>query len=135
MSKLIFSEESYAIIGACMEVHNQLGPGFLESVYQEALHVELLLRNIPHFQQIELPVYYKNNRLKKCFKADYLCYENILLEIKAIKSITPTEKGIALNYLKAAQLPLILLVNFGEEDLSFERLILGEKLRTPRKYD
>ncbi len=131
MNKLFFKEESYAIIGACMEVHNQLGPGFLESVYQEALHIEMINRKIPHFQQIEIPVHYKREPLKKSFKVDFLCYDQILVEIKAIKELSNLEKSIALNYLKAGQFPLCLLINFGEEYLVYERFLLTEKLKYP----
>lgn len=128
MSKLIFKQESFEIIGACMEVHNQLGPGFLESVYQQALHIELCLRNIPHQMQVELPVYYKTELLPKGFRIDFLCYDEILLEIKALKDLTNIERAIALNYLKVSRLPLCHLVNFGEESLAFERYIYSKNL-------
>lgn len=118
---ILYKEESYLIIGACIEVHRQLGPGFRESVYQEALSLELGLQNIPFAAQPEIRIHYKDILLQKKFKPDFLCYNNIQLEIKAASSLTPSDESQVINVLKAAKLPLGLLVNFGEEKLVYRR--------------
>ena len=123
MNKIIYKNESFAIIGACLEVYNELGPGFLESVYQEALHREFLLRGIPHQQQSPINVYYKEDPLNKHFRADFLCYDKILVELKAAKELTSIDEAILLNYLKASRNNLGILANFGEAEFVFKRFI------------
>jgi GxxExxY protein len=123
MDKLIYRAESFQIIGACLEVYNELGPGFLESVYQEALHREFILRGIPHQQQYPLEVFYKEDPLNRQFRADFLCYDKILVELKATSSLTSIDEAVVLNYLKASRLHLAILVNFCEAELVFKRLI------------
>src|SRR5579862_1586934 len=93
--------QTHAIIGAAMEVHRQLGPGFLEAVYQEALALEFAARGIPFAPEVELPVYYKGQQLTCFYKADFVCYESVILELKALKAITGVEEAQLLNYLKA----------------------------------
>ena len=121
MTELLFKKESYEIVGACMEVHNNLGPGFLESVYQEALAREFLERKIPFLEQWGIDVYYKGEKLEKKFFADFICYGEIIIEIKAMEGFVPEHEAQLINYLKATQKPLGLLVNFGAEKLQYRR--------------
>ncbi len=119
--ELIFKDEVYQIVGAAMEVFNQLGCGFLEAVYQEALEIELDERRISHVPQKRIEIFYKGRMLHKEYIADFLCHERILVEIKAIKAITGIEEAQILNYLKATHLPLGLIVNFGASQLEWKR--------------
>ena len=112
---------TYAIIGACMEVHRLLGPGFLEAVYQEALEIEFDERRIPHVPQKRIEISYKGRVLNKEYIADFLCYDQIVIEIKAIKAIAGIEEAQILNYLKATNLPLGMIVNFGAPQLEWKR--------------
>ena len=121
--------QTYAIIGAAMEVHRLLGPGFLEAVYQEAMGIELGLRGIPFAAKIELSVYYKEQRLSCFYKPDFLCYESVIVEIKALQALTGADEAQALNYLKATQHERALLINFGSPSLQYKRLIFSN----PRK--
>lgn len=127
MNKLIYKAESYEIIGACFEVYNNLGPGFLESVYQEALHREFLIRGIPHQEQVGIQVFYKGEALNKQYRADFLCFDDIICELKAVKSLLPIDEAIAINYLKATQTSLALLINFGEEQLRYQRYVFAHR--------
>jgi GxxExxY protein len=121
---LIYKEEAYAIVGAAMAVYNELGPGFLESVYQEAFEIELAERGIPFTSQCELPVYYKGHLLKKFFIADVLIYDKIVVELKAIGRLTLADQAQLINELKASGMLLGLLVNFGaEKDLEWWRKV------------
>ena len=119
---LLYSELTRTIIGAAVEVHKILGTGFLESVYDEALAIEFDLRQIPHERQKPIEVYYKN-RLAKQFVCDFVAYDKIVVELKAIKEITDIESAQVLNYLKATGLNLGLLLNFGSSSLEIKRLI------------
>ena len=119
---------TYAIIGAAMEVHSILGPGFLEPVYQEALAVELGLRNIPHERHPHVPVHYKEAQLKTAYEPDFLCYDSVVVELKAIRRLRDIERAITINYLKATNLRVGLLLNFGASSLEHERFV-----NTPRK--
>lgn len=85
MTEILFKVESYSIIGACMEVHKKLGSGFLESIYAEALELEFKKVNIPYEREKKLPVFYDDQPLKKYFKADYVCFDSIILELKSTK--------------------------------------------------
>lgn len=125
---LILKEESYRIIGACMEVHNHLGPGFRESVYQEALAREFRLQQIPFEEQCEIRLYYKGDLMKKKFVPDFLCFGQIEVEIKAVAELIPIYEAQVINVLKAARLPLGLLVNFGEKSLKHKRFAYTNKL-------
>jgi GxxExxY protein len=116
MVELIFKDEVYAIIGAAMEVYNTLGPGFLEAVYQEALTYELAQRSIPFAAQKEISVFYGAHPLKAAYTADFLVYNKIIIEIKALNQLTSREEAQLLNYLKATNLQLGLLINFGCKD-------------------
>lgn len=127
MSNLVFKDEVYAIIGAAMDVHNELRVGFLEAVYQEALEIELKSRSIPFTSQPLLPVHYKNNILKKTYIADLLVFEKIVVEIKAIDRLSGHDEAQLLNYLRATGLELGLLINFCTEKLEWKRMILSNK--------
>ena len=110
------------IIGAAMELHNTLGCGFLESVYEEALAVEFRLQEIEFERQKPLDVFYKGTKVKQ-FVCDFLVEGNVLVELKAIKELTPLETGQVLNYLKSTDLKLGLLLNFGASSLQYKRVI------------
>ncbi len=112
-SDLLLKDEVFAIVGAAMEVHRELGPGFLEAVYQEALEIELQSRNIPFRPQVVLPVQYKGGTLTKEYLADLVCYGQVVAEVKAIERLSGREEAQILNYLKATGLPVGLLLNFG----------------------
>ena len=125
MSQLLFEEETFAIRGAVFEVYREMGSGFLEPVYQECLEKELASRGIPFISQPELTLNYKGEPLKQTYRPDFICYEQIIIELKAVKSIAPEHKAQVLNYLKATNLRLGLLVNFGSHPKAqIERLIL-----------
>ncbi len=124
MAELVLKEEAYAIIGAAMAVHRDMGSGFLEPVYQECLEMELADRGIPGVPQQELPVLYKGRRLKKTYIADLVGYGKIIVELKALDKLTSREEAQAINYLKASGLEVALLVNFGAESLEWKRLVL-----------
>jgi len=113
MEELIFKDEVYAIVGAAIEVHRVLGPGFLESVYQEALQIEFQLRNIPHEPQRKLRIVYKDRVLEKFFVTDFACYDCIMVELKAEKQLTGVDESQILNQLKATKVCVGLLINFG----------------------
>ena len=123
MSELLFKDEVYAIIGAAMEVHNQLGIGFLEPVYQEAMEIELSSRSIPFMPQQEIQIHYKDRDLKKTYRADFLVFNEIIVEIKAIDGLSGHEESQLLNYLKATRLELGLLINFGGNKLEWKRMV------------
>ncbi len=116
--------ESYEVIGAAMKVHSELGNGFLEAVYQEALEIEFQNRKIPYKREMKIPVYYCGKELKTYYQADFVCYDNIIVELKALKSLSDIEKAQVLNYLKASKLKKALLINFGENHLVFKRFVL-----------
>ncbi|MBI2301026.1 MAG: GxxExxY protein, partial [Armatimonadetes bacterium] len=103
--------ETYAIIGAAMEVHRHLGPGFLEAVYHQALMVEMESRGIPYRHEATLPVHYKGIRLDCGYRADFVCFDLVLVEIKAMEQLGGIEKAQVVNYLKATGLPRALLLN------------------------
>ncbi|MBR4845187.1 MAG: GxxExxY protein [Bacteroidaceae bacterium] len=113
MSELIYADEVYAIQGAIFEVYKNVGAGFLESVYQECLEIELMRRGIPFKSQCEIRVRYKDQVLKQTYRADVVCYEKIILELKAVKQLLPEHSAQLHNYLRATGMKLGLLVNFG----------------------
>ncbi len=121
MTELLFQNETYQINGAIFEVYNDLGPGFLESVYQEALAKEFTTRNIPFVEQWGIEVFYKGEKLEKKFFADFICFHDIIIEIKAVEYVLPEHEAQILNYLKATKMPLGLLVNFGSSKLFNKR--------------
>ncbi len=115
--------ETYAIIGAAMEVHRELGHGFLEAVYQDALAVELNARKIPFEREISLPVTYKGGVLPSAYKADFVCFGSVLVECKALSSIGGIEDAQVLNYLRITRLPRAILLNVGARSLGYKRLV------------
>jgi GxxExxY protein len=112
---------TYAIIGAAMEVHRQLGQGFLEPVYQDALEVEFRIRSIPFRREVEVPVIYKGELLKAKYKSDFICYDSIILELKSLAALVGAHEAQLINYLKATGLGTGLLINFGTSRLEFRR--------------
>jgi GxxExxY protein len=127
-SGLVRDERTYAIIGAAMEVHRQLGAGFLESVYQEALAVELAERGIPFRREVELPVMYKGRALSAQFRADFICFDTVIVELKAIEAMGGAAEAQLVNYLKATNLPVGLLLNFGAKSLDYRRFVGPESV-------
>ena len=125
MAELLLRDEVYAIVGAAMDVYNELGSGFLEAVYQECLEKELRRRGIPFFAQQELRLFYKGEELKQSYKPDLICYGKIIVELKALRELTGEHRSQVLNYLKATGLRLGLLVNFGcHQKAAVERIVL-----------
>lgn len=124
METIIFKEESYKIIGVCMEVHNNLGAGFLEIVYKDALEYEFKKADIPYQRERMYEVNYKGIILPHRFYADFVVYENIILEVKGASGIADEFIAQAINYLKVSQNQLALLVNFGEIRLNYKRIVL-----------
>ncbi len=125
MADILFKELSFRIIGAAMEVHNILGPGFLESVYQAALEKELTLRGIQFAHQVELPVSYKGD-LVGIYKADLIVDGKIIVEIKGISKLNASHHARALHYLAATGLELAILINFGAGSLDYRRVVKSE---------
>ncbi len=116
---------TYAIIGAAMEVHKQLGCGFLEPVYQEALTVEFSKCKIPFRREVTLPIFYKQVRLNTPYRVDFICFEEVAVELKALAGLSGTEEAQLLNYLKASGHEVGLLLNFGKRSLEYHRFILS----------
>ena len=119
--------QTYAIIGAAMEIHRQLGHGFLEAVYQEAAVIEFPLKQIPFEREVNLPVKYKNTALPIHYRADFVCFSEIIVEFKALSRLSSVEEAQLLNYLKATGLQRGLLINFGTSSLQYKRLVWGYK--------
>ena len=117
--------QTYAIIGATMEIHRQLGQGFLEPVYQEAAIIEFPLKGIPFDREVILPVKYKGILLPIHYRADFVCYSEIIVEFKALSRLSGVEEAQLLNYLKATGLKRGLLINFGAASLQHKRLVWG----------
>ncbi len=124
MPELLYKKEVYNIIGAAMEVHKELGCGFLEAVYQEAFALELEERGIPFVQEKSLEIYYKDFLLDKKYRVDFICYDKIIVEIKALTTLLSEHESQLLNYLKAAEMRLGLLINYGTKSLQHKRMIL-----------
>jgi GxxExxY protein len=114
---------TYALIGAAIEVHKQLGCGFLESVYQEELAIELGLREIPFTREVKLPVSYKGQVLLTSFCADFICFDSLVVELKALANMGGSEEAQLINYLKATRYKVGLLLNFGARSLQHRRLV------------
>ncbi|HNQ43028.1 MAG TPA: GxxExxY protein [Candidatus Cloacimonadota bacterium] len=121
---LIFKEECFKIVGACMAVHNELGSSFLEPVYQEALALEFNKRSIPFSKEHRLEIYYKEALLDKKYYADFLCYDQIVVELKVCSALNDAHLAQALNYLSALKLRMALRVNFGTPRLQWKRVVL-----------
>ncbi len=121
--KILYKEESYKIVGACMKVHRTLGNGFLEAVYEEALAKEFEKENIPFNRQVKLNIFYEEQQLKKFYKADFICYDKIVLEIKTVKFVPVAFQAQLKNYLTATKKELGILINFGESSLTYKRIV------------
>ena len=117
--------QTYAIIGAAMEIHRQLGHGFLEAVYQDAAVIEFPTKQIPFQREVLLPVKYKNILLPTHYRADFVCFSEIIVEFKALSRLSNVEEAQLLNYLKATGLKRGLLINFGTTSLQYKRLVWG----------
>lgn len=117
-------ELTYGIIGAAMKVHTTLGCGFLESVYQDALEIEFKKLNIPYIREKKLNIFYEGEKLQSYYVADFVCYDSIIVELKALKNLSGTEESQILNYMKASKIKKSLLLNFGESKLYFKRYVL-----------
>ena len=127
MSKILYPDESYAIMGACFNVYKEMGCGFLEAVYQECLEIEFDYQQILYEAQKEFHPEYRQRRLKKTFAPDFVCYDKIIVEIKACTKLINDHCAQTLNYLNATKLQLGILVNFGHyPKLEYERFVLGE---------
>jgi len=121
---LIYPEEAYAIFGACFEVYNQMGNGFVEPVYQECLEIEMGMRLIPFSPQHELQLRYRGRPLKRKYIPDFVCYEKIVVEIKAVSSLADEHRAQVHNYLAATGYQLGLLINFGHaKGVQYERIV------------
>ena len=132
MTDLLYKDEVYAIVGAAMDVYNDLGPGFLENVYQEAMEIEVESRKIPAKPGQEIHIKYKGRELKKFYIADIICYEKIVVELKAMEKLTLREEGQLINYLKATGLKVGILINFGHyPSLEWKRLIFTKDILSP----
>ncbi len=127
--------KTYAVIGAAIEVHRQLGCGFLEAVYQEAMALELISRNIPHIREVEFPIYYKGQRLSTAYRADFICYDCVIVELKALSKLSGIEEAQILNYLKASGNEIGLLLNFGAESLEYRRFVLSKSVKSAKSAD
>jgi GxxExxY protein len=124
MSHILHKEKSYQIIGQCMEVHNNLGPGFLEIVYKDALEYEFTKAGIPFEREKKYEVNYKGQILPHNFYADFVVFDEIILEVKGVKAISEEFIAQSLNCLKVSKNELALLVNFGELRLNYKRIVL-----------
>ena len=128
---IILKQESYNIIGAALDVHKTIGCGFTEPLYQEALEEEFLLRGIPYVREKEFHVTYKGKLLEKVFRPDFVCYDKIIVELKAVTEITDEHQAQVYNYLKATGMPLGLLINFGKVSLEYKRFPCTTKWNKP----
>ena len=125
--KLILSDKTFKIIGAAMEVHNTIGCGFTEPLYQEAFEEELRLRGIPYQREKTFHVVYKGKKLNKEFRPDFVCYDEIIIELKAVQELVDEHYSQVYNYLKATGLRLGMLINFGKKSLEYKRIPCDKK--------
>ncbi len=122
---IYYKEESYNIVGTAMHVYNKLGIGFLEPVYQEALEIELKRRGIPFEREKELTIMYDGMQLQQTYRADFVCYSNIIVELKAVSALDNIHRAQVYNYLKATGYKLGILINFGDScGLDYERIVI-----------
>ena len=121
---------TYAIIGAAMEFYRQLGCGFLEPVYQQALAVEFELREIPFYREDRIPIRYKGRLLESHYSPDFICFESIVVELKALARLSGTEEAQVINYLKATGCKIGLLLNFGNRSLEHRRFVFSKSVKS-----
>ena len=122
---IIYKEESYKIVGAAFKVYNGLGPGFLEAVYQEALEIEFQRQGIPYEREKDIKIFYDGIELKQSYRADFVCYDKIIVELKAVSTLDDTHHAQVYNYLHATGFKLGILLNFGySEGLEKDRIVL-----------
>ncbi len=122
--ELYYSDLSYKINGAAIKVYNTLGPGFLEAVYQEALEIEFKKQGIPYEREKELKIYYGDDELTQTYRADFVCYDKIIVELKAVANLDDSHRAQVYNYLKATHFKLGILLNFGHYNgLEMERKV------------
>ena len=129
MTEILYREESFKIIGKCFQVHNNLGAGFLEIVYKDALEYEFLKANIHFEREAEYEVNYKDIVLPHKFYADFVVLDKIILEVKSVAGIADEHLAQTINYLKVSGNKLGILVNFGELKMKYKRLVIEEKLK------
>ena len=135
MTEIIFKKESYAIIGACFEVYNQKGCGFLEPVYQECMAIEFEYPRIPAIAKPSLVLSYGGRILKQTYEPDYVCFEKIIVELKAVSALADEHRAQLLNYLHATGFELGLLVNFGHyPGLEYERIAITQRLEAKTDF-
>ncbi|MBQ9759653.1 MAG: GxxExxY protein [Opitutales bacterium] len=122
----LFKQECFDIIGACMELHRELGKGYSEAVYQQTLEIVFEEKGIPAEREVLLPIYFHGRKLEKIYKADFLVFGEIILELKAVSDLLPEHRAQLINYLKITKKKVGLLVNFAKPSLQFERLVYEE---------
>ncbi|WP_420321805.1 GxxExxY protein [Flagellimonas sp.] len=122
--EVIYKQESYFIIGLCMDVYNELGKGFSEAVYADAFEIELKSNGVPYQREVKFDIIYKGNKLKHHYFADFVIENKIILELKAMEKLTNGHIKQTLNYLAASKIKLGLLINFGEDSLVYKRIVL-----------
>lgn len=123
MADILYKNESYSIIGAAFEVHKQLGNGFVEKVYQDALEIEMSLRHIPNKREQHLPIFYKGVQIKHDYFADFICFDSIVIECKAVSEILDVHKSQTLNYMKINNFKLGIIINFSKQSLDYCRIV------------
>jgi GxxExxY protein len=134
MTDIIYKQESYAIVGACFEVYNEKGAGFLEPIYQECLAIEFDHRNIPAISKPLLTLSYRDRILTQTYQADFVCFERIIVELKAVSALCDEHRTQLLNYLNATGFELGLLINFGDyPKLEYERLAKTSGMKAKRE--
>jgi GxxExxY protein len=126
---------TFAIIGAAMEVHRHLGCGFAEPIYQDALEIELRLRGIPFQRENEVKVFYKEEELRNRYKPDFICFGEVIVELKALVALSGTEELQVMNYLKATGFKVGLLLNFGNPSLEFDRYVWSTRWNPPSQEE
>ncbi len=124
MAELIYKEEAYQIIGVCMEVHKQLGRGFSEIVYKDAIEYEFKMKKYPYEREKQYKIEYKNIILPHKFFADFIVFDKIILEVKSCRGISDEFLKLTINYLAASKCKLGLIVNFGRDSLEYKRIVL-----------
>lgn len=124
MSQIIYKNESYFVIGLCMDIHNELGKGFSEAVYSDALEIELKSNGVPFKKEVKFDIIYKGKKLKHHYFADFIVDDKIILELKAVEKISSSHVKQTLNYLAASKMKLGLIINFGEDSLAYKRVLL-----------